>query len=39
MITSAALEAARFGSSPDSLRRESAALLDDVRRAADGGTA
>ena len=35
----AALEAARFGSSPDSLRRESAALLDDVRRAADGGTA
>jgi len=35
----AALEAARFGSSPDALRRESAALLDDVRRAADGGAA
>ena len=33
---SAALEGARFGSSPDSLRRESAALLDDVRQI--GGT-
>ena len=30
----AALESARFGSSPDALRRESAALLDDVQRAA-----
>ncbi len=33
----AALEDARFGSSPDSLRRESAALLDDVRKAAESG--
>lgn len=30
----AALESARFGSSPEALRRESAALLDDVQRAA-----
>lgn len=33
----AALEGARFGSSPDSLRRESAALLADVRKAAESG--
>ena len=33
----AALESARFGSSPDSLRRESAALLADVRKAAESG--
>jgi hypothetical protein len=32
-----ALEPERFGSSPESLRRESQALLDDVRRAADEG--
>lgn len=32
----AALESLRFGSSPESLRRESATLLDDVRRAAAG---
>ncbi len=32
-----ALEGARFGSSPDSLRRESAALLEDVRRASESG--
>jgi hypothetical protein len=31
----AALESARFGSSPEALRRESAALLDDVRQAGD----
>ena len=31
----AALESVRFGSSPDSLRRESEALVDDVRRAAE----
>ncbi len=31
----AALESVRFGSLPDSLRRESAALVDDVRRAAE----
>ena len=31
-----ALDALRFGSSPESLRRESAILLDDVRRAAAG---
>jgi energy-coupling factor transporter ATP-binding protein EcfA2 len=30
-----ALEAARFGSSPESLRRESRTLLDDVQRAAE----
>ena len=29
----AALETARFGSSPESLRRESATLLEDVQRA------
>lgn len=33
---STALESLRFGSSPESLRRESATLLDDVRRAAAG---
>ncbi|CAN5331454.1 dynamin family protein [soil metagenome] len=32
-----ALESARFGSSPESLRRESAALLEDVRRASGSG--
>lgn len=31
----AALESARFGSSPESLRRESRTLLDDVKRAAE----
>ena len=30
----ASLEPAKFGSSPEALRRESAALLDDVQRAA-----
>ncbi len=33
---SSALESARFGSSPESLRRESAALLDDVRQLGGG---
>ena len=33
-----AFEPMRFGSSPDSLRRESAALLEDVTRAAQSGT-
>jgi hypothetical protein len=33
----AALEPMRFGSAPESLRRESRALLDDVRRAAEAG--
>jgi energy-coupling factor transporter ATP-binding protein EcfA2 len=33
-----ALEPVQFGSSPDSLRRESEALLDDVRRAAEAGS-
>ena len=35
----AALQGASFGSSPDALRRESAALLDDVRRASESGEA
>ena len=34
----AALEPVEFGSSPESLRRESAALLDDVRRAAEAAS-
>ena len=34
---STALDFARFGSSPETLTRESRALLDDVRRAADEG--
>lgn len=33
-----ALEPVKFGSSPESLRRESEALLDDVRRAAEAGS-
>ncbi|MCU1440107.1 MAG: transporter [Rhodoglobus sp.] len=33
----AALEPMRFGSAPESLRRESRTLLDDVRRAAEAG--
>ena len=36
---STALDFARFGSSPETLTRESRALLDDVRRAADEGSA
>jgi len=34
----AALEVARFGSSPEALRREAKALADDVRRAARAGS-
>jgi hypothetical protein len=34
----AALESLRFGSAPDALRRESRALLDDVRAAAGSGS-